>query len=341
MTKPRIVVAPHFRRLDEIFTPSAWDRLADEFDLVWARDDPMPAGDFASAIARAEAVIFAEWPAGVMVPDTARLRVMIDVCGTLDHPNLDYAACFANNIHVGTIAPVFAPAVAEHSLGLALAAGRGISRSDRRFRTGDEAYEHAGTVGCSSLFDRTIGFVGCGALSRALQPLLEPFRPRCVGYDPWLGDEDFEARGIERFTALEDLFDECSLIFVLAVPTEANRSLVSRPLMERLDPDDILVVTSRAHLVEFDALSELVAAHRFRAGVDVFPTEPLPGDHPIRQADNAVLTAHIAGALTGVLHRIGDVVLAELRSVLIHDQESGLLQYATPDFIRGLRPNST
>ena len=341
MTKPTIVVAPHFRRLDEIFTPSTWDRLTDEFDLVWARDDPMPASDFASAIASAEAVIFAEWPEGVTIPDSARLRVMIDLSGTLDHPNLDYPACFANNIRVGTIAPIFGPAVAEHSLGLALAAGRGISRSDRRFRTGDEAYEHAGTVGCSSLFDRTIGFVGCGALSRALQPLLEPFRPRCVGYDPWLRDEDFEARGIERVTALEDLFDECSLIFVLAAPTEANRGLISRSLMERLDAEDILVVTSRAHLVEFEALSELVAARRFHVGVDVFPTEPLPGGHPIRQADNAVLTAHIAGALTGVLHRIGDAVLAELRAVLTHDQEPGLIQYASPDLIRRLRQNST
>ena len=337
MTKPRIVVAPHFRRIDEIFTPAAWDRLAGEFDLVWARDDPMPARDFASAIASAEAVVFVQWPQGVTVPDSARLRVMIDVCGTLDHPNLDYRACFANNIRVGTIAPVFAPAVAEHSLGLALAAGRGISLSDRRFRTGDEAYEHAGTVGCSSLFDRTVGFVGCGALSRALQPLLVPFRAACIGYDPWLADEDFEARGIRRVAALEDLFDECSLIFVLAVPTESNRGLVSRALMERLDPDDLLVVTSRAHLVEFDALSELVSAGRFRAGVDVFPNEPLPGGHPIRQADYAVLTAHIAGALAGVLQGIGDAVLADLRAILIDGQEPGLLQYASPNFIRGLR----
>lgn len=340
MTKPRIVVAPHFRRLDEIFSPAAWDRLADEFDLVWARDDPMPASDFASAIAGAEAVIFAEWPEGVTVPDSAQLRLMIDVCGTLDHRDLDYRACFANNIQVATIAPVFAPAVAEHSLGLALAAARGISLSDRRFRTGDEAYEHAGTVGCSSLFDRTVGFVGCGSLSRALQPLLVPFRPACVGYDPWLADNDFEARGIRRATSLEDLFDACSLIFVLAVPTRSNAGLVSRTVMERLDPDDILIVASRAHLVEFDALSELVSAGRFRAGVDVFPTEPLPGGHPIRQADNAVLTAHIAGALTGVLHGIGDAVLAELRSILIHDEQPGLLQYASPDFIRGLRRTS-
>lgn len=336
MTKPRIVVAPHFRRLDEIFAPATWDLLVDEFDLVWARDDPMPAGDFASAIAGADAVIFAEWPEGV-VPDSARLRVMVDVGGTLDHPNLDYPACFANDIAVGTIAPAFGAAVAEHSLGLALAVGRGIARSDRRFRTGDEAYEHAGTVGCSSLYERTVGFVGCGSLSRALAPLLAPFRPTLIGYDPWLCEEDFDERGIKRVTALEKLFDECSLIFVLAVPTGTNRGLITRSLMERLGPDDILIVASRAHLVDFGALTELVSARRFHAGIDVFPTEPLGGDHAIRRADNAVLTAHIAGALPEVLHSIGDTVLAELRAVLVHGQEPGLLQYASPDLVAGLR----
>jgi phosphoglycerate dehydrogenase-like enzyme len=44
---------------------------------------------------------------------------------------------------------------------------------------------------------------------------------------------------------------------------------------------DVFVLLSRAHLVDFDALTELLLDDRFAAGIDVFPTEPLPADHPI------------------------------------------------------------
>jgi phosphoglycerate dehydrogenase-like enzyme len=81
------------------------------------------------------------------------------------------------------------------------------------------------------------------------------------------------ARAIEP-VSLEVLFDRAEVVYVLAVPSPENRGIESRELMERLDPTDVLVVMSRAHLIEFEALAELVLQGRFRAAIDVFPTEP-------------------------------------------------------------------
>lgn len=337
MSRPRVLVTPHFRRMDEIFRPAAVEALHTNFAVVWGQDDRMSLSAFEHELDDVDAVVFGEWPDGVDLAERGtRLRVLMDVSGTLDHQGLDYDACFEQGIRVGTIAPVFGRPVAEHCLGLAISAARGISQSNDRFSDGSELYQHDGTVGCTSLFGNTVGLVGCGGLSRELQSLLRPFGCHLIGYDPWVSDDDFAARGIERRDDLESVFDEAGVIFVLAVPTPANEGMISGELMERLGTDDVLVVGSRAHLVDFDAMTELLCEHRFRAGIDVFPTEPLAADHRIRGATTAVLTAHIAGALPDDLRSIGDSVLADLKAVFDGGVPEGL-QYATPSFVQGLR----
>ena len=100
--------------------------------------------------------------------------------------------------------------------------------------------------------------------------------------------------------------------------------------------DDVIVVGSRAHVVDFDALTELVLAGRFRAGIDVYPEEPLPSRHPIRGAEGAVLTAHLAGALPEALHEIGRMVVGDIAAV-VAGREPSMMQYATPQMIESLR----
>ena len=74
-------------------------------------------------------------------------------------------------------------------------------------------------------------------------------------------------------------------------------------------PGAVLALISRSHLVDFDALTELVTAGRFKAVIDVFPQEPLPADHPIRRAPGVVLSAHRAGSVARDLRLIGRMVV--------------------------------
>ena len=105
------------------------------------------------------------------------------------------------------------------------------------------------------------------------------------------------------------------VIFVLAVPSDENRALLDRALLERIRPDAALILVSRAHLVDFDALTELLHADRFRAAIDVFPQEPLDPAHPIRSAPNVVLSAHRAGSVKEALWEIGEMVLDDLEAI--------------------------
>ena len=90
---------------------------------------------------------------------------------------------------------------------------------------------------------------------------------------------------------------------------------------------------SRSHLVDFGALTEMLVAGRFRAGVDVYPEEPLPRDHPIRQAKHVVLSSHRAGAIGEALLNIGRLVTNDVEAIC-----QGLMprymQVAQAEFIR-------
>lgn len=334
--KPKVIVAPDFRQMAEIFDPVTLSRLDRMVDVVWGRDGPMPQEEFLSAIEEATAVVFGTWHYGHSAIDDAgdSLRYVYEVAGGLRHPDLDYATCFQRGITVGGCAPAFASVVAEMALALVLDAARLVSEGDRAFRLGEELWLHAGNEGAVTLFGKTFGFLGAGGISLSLQRLLEPFGGTLVAYDPWLDPDELAERSIEP-VSLEQLFEVSDVVFVLAVPTPDNHGLVSRQLLERLRPTDILAVISRGHLVDFEAITDLVLDGRFRLAIDVFPREPLEHDHRIRQAPSAVFSAHRAGALPDALHEIGRMVVDDLEAVLA-GREPTRMQYATPDLIARL-----
>ena len=67
--------------------------------------------------------------------------------------------------------------------------------------------------------------------------------------------------------------------------------------------------------MDFDALSDLLHERRFKAAIDVFPEEPLPLNHKIRQAPNVILSAHRAGSIIGASHAIGELVVDDIEAM--------------------------
>jgi phosphoglycerate dehydrogenase-like enzyme len=109
--------------------------------------------------------------------------------------------------------------------------------------------------------------------------------------------------------------------------------MLTRDKLELIRPDAVLLLLSRAHVVDFDALTELLAQGRFRAGIDVYPQEPLPKDHPIRQVNHAVLSSHRAGAIGEALQAIGRIVADDLEAIC-RGLPPHQMQAAQPEFIR-------
>ena len=258
------------------------------------------------------------------------LKAILNVEGNFAQ-NVDYGECFRRGIQVLSVAPVFAQPVAEMALGMAIDLARGITAGDRLMRAGREEYGLAGNRESFVLRGTTMSLIGCGNLGRALLPLLAPFRPHVLIHDPWLPDAAIRDLGADPAT-LDAALSEARVIFALAGVTEQNRGTLDRARLERIRPDAVFILMSRAGLVDFEALTDLVAAGRFRAATDVFPIEPAPTELRARSVDRFLLSAHRAGGLPQALAGIGEMVVDDLALIL-----SGLppqrMQAARPETV--------
>src|SRR5689334_17096168 len=97
--RPRVVVDPHFRKMQEIFAPADLERLHAIVEVIWGRDEPMPLDAARAALAGAIAIISSGWRYGELPDGATALRAIIDVSGGFPQ-TLDYARCFARGIRV-------------------------------------------------------------------------------------------------------------------------------------------------------------------------------------------------------------------------------------------------
>lgn len=310
----RVLIDPAGRTMREIFSDDDLARIRGIFDVVWGQDEPISQERFDKEKKDLFAVACCGWRYG-SVHDMPKLRAILEVGGGPPRPSqLDYKSCFEQGIKVLNCSPAFGPMVSEMALGMAIDAARDISLGDREFRAGSERYLHAGNVNTFSLFESKVGFVGYGSLARNLQALLQPFHCRISAYDPWRTEAQIQNGGVTPLS-LDEIMRGSDVIFVVAIPTSGNKAMITRRHLELIQPNRVLVLMSRSHVVDFDALTELAVQNRFRAAIDVFPQEPLPKDHRIRSAPSAVLSAHRAGALRDALLMIGRMVADDLEAM--------------------------
>ena len=331
--KPKILVDTYYRKMDSIFSPADRDRLYSMADVIWGKDEPMPEAEAKEALKEAEVLIGTDWRYGDALDTASKLRAYISVGGNLPE-GLDYQKCFAKGIRVLSCAPAFGLQVAEYSLGLALAGARGICRGDAAMKAGNETYFE--NVGTFVMTGQPVGIIGYGGIARALKPLLDPFRCPVAVYDPWLVDGYLRTQGVEPM-GLERLLETSKIIFVLAVPSRENAALLSRAMLEKIQPGAVLVIVSRAHVVDFEALTDMVEAKRFTAAVDVFPVEPFPKEHRIRRAPNVILSAHRAGSVKEELWQIGSMTVDDLEAVL-RGLPPQRMQIAQPELVKRYDP---
>jgi phosphoglycerate dehydrogenase-like enzyme len=243
-----------------------------------------------------------------------QLRAIVNVEGNF-LPNVDYEAAAARGVHVLNASPAFALPVAEMALGMAIDLARGISGADRAMRAGAEVYGLDGNEDAFLLTGSPVGIVGFGDLGRELHRLIAPFRCPVSVYDPWLPELAIRAAGAEP-APLDDLLAASKVIFVFASVTSENEGFLGRAQLERIQPGAALLLMSRAGVVDFDALTDLVAAGRFTAATDVFPEEPLAPGHPARSLPGMLLSPHRAGGMREAFLQIGRLAVADLELIV-------------------------
>ncbi|BBZ02243.1 2-hydroxyacid dehydrogenase [Mycolicibacterium chitae] len=206
-----------------------------------------------------------------------------------------FDALRSSDVVVTNARGVFDRPIAEYVLGAVLAHAKGSRESlDLQRRRLWRHRETRSVAGAAALV------VGTGGIGRETARLLRAAGLRVRGAGRVARDEDPD---FDRIVASADLAAEvgwCDHLVLAAPLTEATRGLVGREVLTAMKPDAHLVNVGRGPLLDEAELLTALRANRIGAAtLDVFDTEPLPADHPLWEAPNLTITAHMAGDVLG------------------------------------------
>ncbi|HET8755173.1 MAG TPA: D-2-hydroxyacid dehydrogenase family protein [Solirubrobacteraceae bacterium] len=168
---------------------------------------------------------------------------------------------------------------AELTWGLILALARQIPREDAGVRAGGWQQ----TVGFE-LAGRTLGVIGLGRLGTQVARIGEAFGMDVIAW----------SQNMDTALTKAELLGRSDVVTIHVRLSERSRGLIGAEELALMKPTAYLVNTSRGPIVDEGALLAALANGQIAgAGIDVYDTEPLPADHPLRSAPNTVLTPHI------------------------------------------------
>ena len=304
-----IIVDPFPREMDLIFRPNKMKLLKKNFKIINA-PSKNKLKFYKQYISKADFIIGQPDLPKSLLSLSSKLKAIFNVESNF-MDNMDYDYCFKNNIYVLSTAPVFAQSVAEIAVGLTISLKRDIHKAHLDFYQKKEKYGLESNLRSSLLLDNKIGFIGFGDLAKSLKPMLMPYTSNFKVYDPWLPNKLIEANGCKS-ASLKEIFKDCDVVYVLATITTKNRSMIDKKLLKLMKKDTCLLILSRASVINFQDLNEILNKDKIKVATDVFPQEPVPKNDPIRKQKNILFSAHRAGALESVFFEMGDIVYEDL-----------------------------
>jgi D-3-phosphoglycerate dehydrogenase len=181
--------------------------------------------------------------------------------------------------------------VAAHTVGLVLAATRSLPAHDRAVRAGEWQPVRQPAMRPEST---TVAVLGAGRIGRRVCGALRALGFSVLAHDPHVAPEALRELGAEPVTFAHAL--ERADVLTLHLPlTPETSGLIGANALAAMRSGALLVNTCRGGLVDEAALvSALRGGHLGGAALDVFATEPLPADSPLRHLDGVILTPHAA-----------------------------------------------
>ncbi len=199
-------------------------------------------------------------------------------------------ACVPDGVVVTNMKGIFGTAMAEYALAYMLMHSQGIRRILRQQEQRSwEEFEPALLAGA------TAGVIGLGSIGQEIARRSAAFDMRVIGVNRRGEPIDCVERTY-TVSDIEQFLPECDFLVSVVPQTAETTGLLSAERLKLLKPSCFYINIGRGNIVDLQALQAALETGQLAgAALDVFPTEPLPQDHPIWSAPNVVITPHISG----------------------------------------------
>ena len=231
--------------------------------------------------------------------------------------NIDVAAATAKGVSVANTPGKNSIAVAELAMGFIIALDRKIPDNVKDFNS--SVWNKAKYSKAEGLYGKTLGIVGVGNIGKEIAKRAQAFGMKVIGYDVVKS----EGLGIEYVEDIEKLISVADIISLHVPVNPQTKGMFNDKLFGLMKKGAILINTSRAEVIDEDALIKAVKEKGVVAGVDVFKDEPEGKDGAVtsklQNIDGIYVTHHI-GAST---EQAQDAVAEETVKIIMDYKNSG------------------
>lgn len=204
---------------------------------------------------------------------------------------------------------------AEHAFSLLLSVARKIPQADANVR--EKHWDKRNFEGVE-LYNKTLGVIGMGRIGSELSRRAIAFGMRVVAFDPYLSAARARSLQVELVDELDDLLAGADFISLHTPLTTETHHLLNNERLRKTRRGVRIINCARGGLVDEAALVQaLQDKHVAGAALDVFESEPLPIDSPLRTAPNIVLTPHLGASTAEAQESVGIEIAQSIRAALL------------------------
>ena len=204
---------------------------------------------------------------------------------------------------------------AEHTFSLLLSLARNIARADATLKGG--AWDRKNLEGVE-LYNKTLGIIGMGRIGSELSRRAIAFGMRVVAFDPYLSASRARSLQVELVEDLDELLPLADFISLHTPLTAETRHILNAERLVKTKRGVRIINCARGGLIDESALADAISnGYVAGAALDVFESEPLPADSPLRKVSRLVLTPHLGASTAEAQESVGIEIAQSIRAALL------------------------
>jgi len=204
---------------------------------------------------------------------------------------------------------------AEHAFSLLVSVARKSPQAHANLQPGQwDRKKFEGT----ELYNKTLGIIGMGRIGSELCRRAIAFGMRVLAYDPYLSSSRARALQVELVEEIDELLPLADFLTLHTPLTSETRHLLDAARLTKTKRGVRLINCARGGLIDETALLAALASGQVAgAALDVFETEPLQPDSPLRGIPNLILTPHLGASTVEAQESVGIEIAQAIRAALL------------------------
>ena len=204
---------------------------------------------------------------------------------------------------------------AELTFSMLTALARNIPQANASMKAGEwNRKAFSGT----ELYGKTLGILGMGRIGTELARRAIAFGMRVMSYDPYLSLSRAKALQVELVEQLDELYANADFITVHMPLSDETRDMVNATAFAKMKTGVRVLNCARGGIInEADLIAAVQQGKVAGAALDVYETEPLPKESPLRSLPQIILTPHLGASTEEAQENVGIEVAEAITDFLL------------------------